>query len=391
MFDAGDEEIVQIDFTFNAGEINSLIPLIAPATNTMLEEGANNMSAQQLSEKLDFYGIIYSLFCSYDKAGLSLFCLNRYLENAIELAADMLLTPSFDKKELATVIGKQRNEYLISREVVSVLARESFFSTVFGPGHPYGKRRELKDFDNITSEQLKSFHSDFYVPDSLYIAVAGKINKNTESLINRHFGATKRKEDVFPGPEYGRESTVKRSHTEKNSAVQTAIRIGSATIDKRHPDYPGLKVVNTILGGYFGSRLMNNLREEKGYTYGIGSILYSTQLTGIKVISTEVNQTNTREAIDEILKEITILGKEPVKKEELEIVRNYMLGNILRSLDGPFALIDNFKSLHEFGLDNDYNYILEKKIKSIGADEIMELVNTYYNIDDLTIITAGKL
>ena len=135
---------------------------------------------------------------------------------------------------------------------------------------------------------------------------------------------------------------------------------------------------------------MKNIREDKGFSYGIASSLYSTQQSGIKVISTEVNQANTNEAIDEILKEVSILGREPVKNDELETVKNYMLGNLVRSLDGPFALVDNFRSLYEFGLKNDFNYLLEEKIKNITADEIMELVNRYYKIDDLTIVTAGK-
>ncbi len=389
-FNAGDEEIVQIDFTFDAGEIKSVLPMVAPVTNMMLKEGTIRMKAEELNEKLDFYGILFSLFCSNDKAGISLFCLNKYLENALDLVSDMLIQPLFEEKELTTLLGKQKNEFLISRDIVGVLAKESFFSNIFGNDHPYGRIRELKDFDNITTEQLRSFHADYYIPDNLYIVIAGKISQSTENLINKYFGNQHRRGFVPQKFNLIPKEPAKRRHTEKPNAVQTAIRIGSATIGKCHQDYPGLKIVNTILGGYFGSRLMNNLREDKGYTYGIGSSLYSTQQSGIKIISTEVNQANTNEAIDEIIKEISILGKEPIKNDELEIVRNYMLGNLIRSIDGPFALVDNFKSLYEFGLKNDFNYLLEEKIKNIAADEIMELVNTYYNIEDLTIVTAGK-
>ena len=111
LFNAGKEDIIQIDFTFDAGEIKSIKPLVATTTNMMLEEGTISMTAQQLRERLDFYGIIYSLFCTFDKAGISLFCLNKYLENALILAAEMLISPSFDEKELITLLGKQRNEF----------------------------------------------------------------------------------------------------------------------------------------------------------------------------------------------------------------------------------------------------------------------------------------
>ncbi|MBO7523122.1 MAG: insulinase family protein [Bacteroidales bacterium] len=149
-------------------------------------------------------------------------------------------------------------------------------------------------------------------------------------------------------------------------------------------------VINTILGGYFGSRLMKNIREEKGFTYGIGSAIASTQQTGVMIIASEVNHENTSEAIDEIFKEIDRLSKEPVGAEELETVRNYMLGNIVRKLDGPFALAVNYKTLWEYGLDNSFNYKLIEKIKNITPDEIMSLAQTYYNIDDFTIVTAGE-
>ena len=182
----------------------------------------------------------------------------------------------------------------------------------------------------------------------------------------------------------------KKVHIEKAGTVQTAIRIGSTTINRRHPDYPGLKVLDSVLGGYFGSRLMKNIREEKGYTYGISSSLSSLDLTGYKVISTEVSHKNSQKTIDEIYREIRLLQSVPVKKEEMEVVRNYMSGEMLRMFDGPFALAESFRSAWEFGLDNSYYYRLAEKIKTIEPDEIIELAKTYYNIDDLYEITVGS-
>ena len=167
------------------------------------------------------------------------------------------------------------------------------------------------------------------------------------------------------------------------------IRIGSATINKRHPDYPGLKVLDSILGGYFGSRLMKNIREEKGYTYGISSSLSSLDLSGYKVISTEVGQKNSKKAIEEIYKEIKLLQNVPVEKDEMTVVRNYMSGEMVRMFDGPFALAESFRSAWEFGLDNRYFRRLSEKIRTIEPDEIIELARRYYNIDDLYEITVG--
>jgi predicted Zn-dependent peptidase len=168
------------------------------------------------------------------------------------------------------------------------------------------------------------------------------------------------------------------------------VRIGSTTINKRHSDYPGLKVLDSILGGYFGSRLMKNIREEKGYTYGISSSISSLDLSGYKVISTDVSHKNCQKTIDEILKEIKVLQNVPVKKEEMAVVRNYMSGEMLRMFDGPFALAESFRSAWEFGLDNSYYHRLAEKIKTITPDEIIELARTYYKIDDLYEITVGS-
>jgi predicted Zn-dependent peptidase len=150
-----------------------------------------------------------------------------------------------------------------------------------------------------------------------------------------------------------------------------------------------LKILDSILGGYFGSRLMKNIREEKGYTYGISSSVSSLDLSGYKVISTEVSQKNCKQTIDEIYKEIGLLQNIPVSKEEMTLVRNYMSGEIVRMFDGPFALAESFKSAWEFGLNNEYYYGLVEKIKTIDPDEIMTLARTYYNIDELYEITAG--
>jgi predicted Zn-dependent peptidase len=144
-----------------------------------------------------------------------------------------------------------------------------------------------------------------------------------------------------------------------------------------------------LLGGYFGSRLMKNIRENKGYTYGINSSVSSLNLSGFKVISTEVSKKNTQKAIDEILKEIRLLQSVPVEMEELTVVRNYMLGEMVRMFDGPFAIAESFRSVWQYGLDNSYYYRLAEKIRTIEPDEIASLAKTYYKIDDLNIITAG--
>jgi len=267
---------------------------------------------------------------------------------------------------------------------------EHFFESIFGNHHPYGRQIVPEDFENMNPPLLKDFHAANYTPGKLAIIISGKIHMRTLDLLNRHFGENFAS-DVYieESLNFLKESKNRRNHIKKPGAVQTAVRIGCPTINKCHPDYPGLKILNVILGGYFNSRLMKNIREDKGLTYGVHSMVSSLILSGFNIISTEVSKKSTQKAVDEIYFEIERLQNEPVEKEELEIVRNYMLGEMVRMFDGPFALAESFRSVWEFGLDTSYYDRLIKKIRTITPDEITTLAGTYYNIENLHEIKAG--
>ncbi len=279
---------------------------------------------------------------------------------------------------------------MINREKVQNLAMDAFFESVFGNHHPYGRQTREKDFECMNPSLLKDFHSKFYTPDKMTIIVSGRIHEKTIDLLEKFFGTLHTKRIYIEESENFMEgSAVKKIHIEKSGAVQSAVRIGSSTINKRHPDYPGLKFLNTLLGGYFGSRLMKNIRENKGYTYGIQSSVSSLDLSGFKVISTDVDKNKRTQAVEEIFFEIGKLQSIPVEKEEMEVVRNYMSGELVRMFDGPFAMADSFKAIWEFGLDTSYFNRLAEVIKTISPDEIIRLAGTYYNIEDLYEVTAG--
>ena len=177
---------------------------------------------------------------------------------------------------------------------------------------------------------------------------------------------------------------------EKEGAVQNAIRIGKRLINRTNPDYPKLTVLNTILGGYFGSRLMTNIREEKGYTYGIGSGLVSLSQGGYFFITTDVGAAVYEDAVKEIYHEIVKLQEELIPENELSLVRNYLLGSFQRSIDGPFALAERFKSILLSGLGYNYfeNYLTV--IKNITSEELKTLAQTYLLTSEMTEVIVGK-
>lgn len=391
LIEAGTEDVMRIDFSFRAGQVKEKMSLTASTVNMMLTEGSENYTSAGLNKVLDFHGAFYNLYCEKDRAGLVIFFMSRHIRKILELALEILFRPVFPPHEFRALMKKRLRWYLVNRDKVANLATDQFYESVFGREHPYGRQVVQDDFTRLNTGILTDFHSEHYSLDRLAVIVSGKIHADTVSILNLLFGsirsAGRRPQEIIPviAP-----SMQKKIHVEKKGALQTALRIGSPAINKLHPDYPGLKVVDIILGGYFNSRLMKNIREEKGLTYGIHSMITSLILSGFKVISTEVSKKSTQLALDEICREIEILRSIPVEREELEIVRNYMLGEMVRMFDGPFATAESFRSVWEFGLDNSYYERLAWKIKSIEPDEITALAKTYYNTDDLYQVTAGE-
>jgi zinc protease len=391
LIDAGTEPIMRIEFTFRAGQAKEDIPLQSSTVNMMLTEGSAGYTSEELNRLIDYYGAFINSYNDKDSAGIIMFFLNKHIEKVLELCREILFFPAFPENELNALLMKRQRWHLVNREKVQNRSVDQFFESIFGSRHPYGRQIREEDFTGLNSRLLKEFHTRYYSPGNMAVIVSGKLHERTVELLDHFFGGVAGiPADISDKHEKPSGENEKKVHIEKIGSVQTAIRIGSSTINKRHSDYPGLKVLDSLLGGYFGSRLMRNIREDKGFTYGISSALTSLNLSGYKIISAEVAPKNLQMTIDEIYKEIRQLQAFPVGETELSVVRNYMSGEMVRMFDGPFALAESFRSAWEFGLDNNYYHRLWEKIMKIGPDEIMSLANTYYNTDELYQITVGS-
>jgi zinc protease len=390
IINAGTEDVMRIEFVFRAGMVKENLPLLATTVNLMLTESSENYSSEELHSIIDYYGIFLNLFVEKDTGGLTIYFLNKHIEKALELILEILFRPVFPEKELNILMKKRLGWYRIAREKVQNLAMDQFFESVFGSAHPYGRQVYEKDFEGVNPSLLKDFHARFYKPEQMSVIISGRIHEQTVSLFEKYFGELRSPKFNIEDPGIVIKGIgEKKIHIEKEGALQTAFRIGSSTINKRHPDYPGLKFLNVVLGGYFGSRLMKNIREEKGFTYGIYSSVSSFDLSGFKVISTEAGKNYREQVASEIYKEIGLLQTKPVENDELEVVRSYMSGEMVRMFDGPFSIAESFRAVWEFGLDFNYFIRMMNTIKTITPDEILRLANTYYNTDDLYEITAG--
>ena len=392
LIDKGIQDIIKIEFLFNAGSWYQDKLLIAKFTNKMLKEGTESYTSEEIAEKIDYYGAHLETSADKDMAYISFYSLNKYLDNILPIIGEVIKCPVFPDNELEIYKQNRKQEFIISNKKVRYLARRKFNELIFSKNYPYGRLFDEDDFDRIKRDDLVSFYKDFYYPENCKIIIAGKIRKDMVNLLNRHFGGyngspqkINKKEIITIEPNINR-----RVHIKKDDAIQSAIRIGKVLFNKKHPDFLKLLVLNTVLGGYFGSRLMTNIREEKGYTYGIGSAVVSLHNSGYFFIASEIGAEVTQKAIDEIYLEIKVLKEKKIPGSELDIVRNYMLGSFLRSMDGAFALSENLKGNIEYGLDNSYYGNFIETIKNISAEELRNLAQKYLDENSLFEMKVGK-
>ena len=389
---AGTQEILKIDIIFEAGSWHQPKPPIASSTNEMLLEGSKNLSSQQIAEKLDYYGAFIQPKPTKDFASLSLFTLKKYLPETIKMLEDIVKNPSFPQHELTNFINKKKQQFTIEMEKVSNVARRAFNEQLFGAEHPYGKNVQLEDYESLKRPDLLDFYQNNYHPKKTKIIVTGKTDDSVIKIINQHFGNLnwKNKNNTETRHDLSGHDIIRKKVIKKSNAKQSAVRTGIKMPVQSHPDFLKLNILNTILGGYFGSRLMKNIREEKGYTYGIGSALISLQNAGLLIIVSEVGADYAKETLSEIFKEINRLKEEKISKEELTLVKNYMMGDFLRSFDGPFALSESYRSIIDFDLTPDFFNQGIKAIKTITPEEILQLANQYLVEENFVTTIAGK-
>lgn len=392
LINAGAQDIVKIDFIFNAGHWFQERPLVSSITCAMFNEGTSKLTSAQIAEKLDFHGAHLLVGADKDKGNVSLVTLNKFLPQTIEIAEDVIKNSIFPQKEFETYINKKKQSFTVENTKVKTLAKRKFEQIVFGERHPYGMQANIEDYDSLTISHLKNFHSGYYSSGNCKIIVSGKINDTVLKQIETFFGGADWQKNFKAGERSFKTETSseKLNLVAKDDAVQSALRIGKSLFNRNHPDYIGMQVLNTVLGGYFGSRLMSNIREDKGYTYGIGSAMASYLNAGYFAVVSEVGADVCRAAVKEIYFEIKRLREELIPEDELTLVKSYILGDLLRSFDGPFALAESLKSVLDYGLDYTYYDRLVATVKNITADELIALANKYFQEESLIEVIAGK-
>lgn len=393
VFQAGEQELVRIEWIVGNVFEREDQGLSHTAVCEMLLEGTSAHSSAELAEIIDFHGAFLIPEFSFDRSALTLFSLNKHLDTLLPLVKEILAESVFPEKELATYIRNSKQKLQVSLKKNAFVARRLFNRTVYGATR-YGYVPDPADYDRITGDGLLDLFHKQFVPGNCTLVVAGKVTEDVLVRLEELFG----REWVAPTESQPKSSVPVFTDVdgqlvveERSDALQSAIRLGYRTIGRAHPDFPGLQVLNTVLGGYFGSRLMMNIREDKGYTYSVGSAIASLQHDAFLSIASEVGVEVTRATLEEIRKEIDKLRREPVPAAELDVVRNYLMGAMLGSLENAFSHADKFKQAYFSGLDLTYYDYYTRVVRTITPEELLRLANTYLDYDRMAKVVVGRI
>ena len=376
---AGAQEVTMIELVFYAGNWYEDQNIVAGTTNFLLKNGTTKRTAFEINEHFEYYGAYLNRNCYNETANITLHCLNKHLNKVLPVVEELITDSIFPEEELAIYKQNQIQRLKVSLQKCDFVANRFIDEYLFSFNHPYGRYTSIPDFEALTREQVVKFYQNYYLNGKCIIFVAGNLAPDIFEQLNSVFGRLQLNKQPLPEKSFAVKPAAQKKQRIINdeNGVQGAIRIARPFPNRHHPDFMKSQVLNNVFGGFFGSRLMSNIREDKGYTYGIQSYFQNHLADSAWMISTEAGRDVCEATISEVYKEMQILRDQPVADDELLLVRNYMIGSILGDLDGPFQIINRWKNYILNGLDQSYFYNSINTIKNITAEEVQELAKKY--------------
>jgi len=392
IFQATELDLIKLEFTFDNILLKEQLAILNPVLSSMLKEGTKTLTSKEIADTVDFYGAYLMPEYSFDQSSLTVYTMHKYIDKVLPILADILQNSNIPQSELDTNIRNNKQSLQISLQKNDVIARRNFYKEVF-QGTRYGVLPTEEIYDSISRDAILALYRRQIQPSNCNLFVAGNVDDKIKNLISTFFGQEWENKEEFYKPasiEFG-SYTTELYIEEKPDALQSAVRLGGLTINRRDADFPALQFVNTLFGGFFGSRLMRNIREEKGYTYSIGSYIGNLRHTGFITIASEVGVDVTKQTLAEIQKEFEILRQEKTSEDEIGLVRNYMQGMLLGSLESIFSHVDKFKAVYFSGLDTDYYSYYSDVIKNMDASKVQDIAIRYFDYDKLFKVVVGKI
>ena len=374
---AGAEEVMQVEWVYYAGNWYEEQNLVAASANFLLRNGTSKKTAFQINDHFEYYGSYLNRSCYNETATVTLHSLTKHIEALLPVVKEILTDSTFPQSELDIYRQNMKQRLNVNLKKADFIAGRLIDAYVYGEGHPYGKFSSFEAFDALEQKDIKDFYNQYYLKGKLVMFVAGKLPQNIFQLLDQHFGDLDHQPLKVDSIPVTTAEQKKYRVTNDPNGMQGSIRMAIPFPNRHHPDFLKAQVLNNVLGGFFGSRLMSNIREEKGYTYGIHSYLQNHIQQSVWVISTEAGRDVCEATIVEVYKEMERLRAEPVDEEELSLVRNFMVGSILGDLDGPFHIISRWKNIILNGVPEDYFDRQMQAIKTVSAEELQALANKY--------------
>ncbi len=386
--------IVTMGFVVKSGStFDGNLPGLASMTSELLTKGTEKRTATQIAEDIDFVGGSLSSSASWDASQIFVSVLKTHLDTGFDILQDVVLNPTFPQEEINRVKTQRLASIQQLKADPGYLADTRFSAAVFGE-HPYGKPPggTEKSVNAVRRENFVRFHKDFYTPDNSFIVFAGDITpKEAEKYAAKYFVKRKGKripESISP-PTSGVTKTAIYI-VDKPAAVQSALRIGQIGIARNTPDYIKVFVMNTLLGGYFSSRINMNLREVHGYTYGGRSSFDARLLPGVFEVSTDVRNEVTAETVDEVLKELNRIKDTMPSKEEMDMVKNYLVGLFPIQLETPQQVAGRVITIELYHLPKNYYKNYRENIQKVTARDIHGVAKKYIQPECLAIVLSGN-
>jgi zinc protease len=380
-------------FVLSGSELNSPDqPGLASFTAEMLDEGTSNRSPINIAADADQLGASISTGSTTDLSYVAMRSLKRNVEAAFELISDISLNPAFIPAEIERIRHDRLTHILQQKDNPGMMATKVFFNAVYGPGHPYGYTEIGSEESNrsVTRDRIADFYLAGYRPTNTALVAAGDITESELlALAEKYFGGWKGAKTTFANLDPAQKTRRRIVIVERPDASQTVLRIGHVGVERSHPDYAALDVMNTALGGLFSARINQNLREKHGYTYGASSAFVFRRGPGPFLVGTSVRMDVTAPAVVEIFNEIERMRETRVTQEELATVKD----SISRSLPGMFETTPDAASsigqLYVYNLALTYFRDLPDRIQNVSAEEVQRVAQKYLKPEEAVIVAVG--
>jgi zinc protease len=380
------QNILKVELVFKAGKWFESKVGLSHFTTQMLEKGTAVKSAAEIAEILDQFGSHVEISPGFDFVSVSIYALKDKINNLLPVFLDILTAPAFPEKEWQQMQSITIQNLKVSEEKTGFLASKYIRKNIFGEMHPYGSSVEEHHIKNISVHDMAAYFKSNYKVHQIYI-VGNLKDSEIELFVNAfsQFIPSKTNLSSIQDPAEG---PIKQ-HIDKKNTVQSSIRLGKRSLLKSDPKYFDLQILNHLLGGYFGSRLMKNIREEKGLTYGIYSSINAFQNESLLTIGADVDKTNLALAIREIKIELRKLRTEEVGAQELTLAKNHFIGSLQSDMANPFSVAEKIKNIRIFNLPENFYQQLIDRVDQITSSEITQAAESYFHEDSFFEITVG--